>query len=161
MLTLMEWHQEEFVDRFQFTQEVFNAFTVANPFLAEPLLVGEYILNRTETLWDTLDEAINIFNERTGETISLPNNTGHGPKLLLFTIWFRELARHEDEAFLLQPAASSRYDADALRRVAELTLEGKRIASRFDGLSKGNIDPITVRYFLGGGDPDTQLRQLL
>lgn len=92
ILNLMDWHDEVFIERFRFTQDVYRAYYKAHPRFAEKLLDGELARSMSNDLHGEIDDSISRFNEllELDSGLSIPDDYNRGVKILMYTIWYRD-----------------------------------------------------------------------
>jgi hypothetical protein len=92
ILNLMDWHDEVFIDRFRFTQDVYRAYCKAHPRFAEKLLDGELAKSISDGLHGEINDAISSFNDlvELDSSLSIPEDHNRGIKILMYTIWYRD-----------------------------------------------------------------------
>lgn len=162
-LSLMDWHGEAFVGRFEFMSEYYRAMTAANPLIAERLLDGQLITERLNQHEATLNEQVSNLGERIGADVSLPGDFIPGLEVLFYGFWFRELARTSDTDLFGNSKIFDQYEPAALAETARIALAGQdRVETNdeYDTLTKGLFDPI-VRLTKGMSDPSSQLELLI
>ena len=163
VLSLMEWHGEAFVGRFEFLRQYHTALTTANPLIGEWLIDGNAVIERLGHHEAMLDEQVSALGDRIESNISLPGDFTPGLELLFYGFWFRELARTSDESLLGNEKIFNQYDPARLAEMAQLALAGQdRVSTndRYESLRKGRFDSI-VRLTEGRSDPAPQLQSVL
>lgn len=163
VLTLMNWHDEAFVERFEFIRQYHTALTEANPLVGEFLINGITITERVTEHEQRLAEQVSAFGEQIERDIPLPGPFTPGLEILLYGFWFRELAATRDVALFDNENIFDQYDPAELAEMAQIALRGQtRVETDeiYDSLTKGRFDPI-VRLTDGRRDPEPQLQSLL
>lgn len=163
LLSLMEWHDEAFVERFGFLRDYHQALTTADPLIGELLIDGEQISQRITEFERTLQEQLSAFGDRTDRDLTLPGDFDTGLELLFYGFWYRELSQHRNKALLDNPAIFDQYDPAGLAEMAQITLRGKqRVEDKreYEALRKGTFDPI-VRLTEGANNPTPQLESVI
>lgn len=163
ILSLMEWHGESFVGRFEFLRQYHTALTTANPLIGEWLIDGNAIIERLHHHETVLDEQVTDLGNRIEWDISLPVDFTPGLELLFYGFWFRELARKSDANLFENEAIFNQYHPEAIAEMARLALAGHdRVTTgdQYESLRKGRFDSI-VRLTEGRSDPVPQLQSIL
>lgn len=163
VLALMDWHDEVFVERFEFVRNYHTAMTVANPILGELLLDGQRATTRLAEHRAKLEDQLSALGDRIGRDLTLPGNLVPGLEILFYGFWYRELARSCDEDLFDTDPLFDQYDPVRLAEMARLALRGHdRVteASDYAALTKGRFDPV-VRLTEGQSDPRPQLQTLV
>lgn len=163
LLSLMEWHEEVFIERFGFLRHYHQALTTADPLIGELLIDGEHISQRITEFERTLQEQLSAFGDRIDRDLTLPGDLTTGPELLFYGFWYRELSQQRDKDLFDNPAIFERYDPAGLAEMARIALRGKqRVEDRreYGALRKGTFDPI-VRVMEGASDPTPQLESII
>jgi hypothetical protein len=111
ILNLMEWHDEFFIDRFRFTQDIYRTYCEAHPYFAEKLLDGHLAESMSDELHEEVDEGISRFNEVLGldSKVSIPDDHGRGTRILMYAIWYRELDESGSVDTYYTPDEKGRY----------------------------------------------------
>ena len=163
VLALMEWHDESFIEQFEFIRQYHKAMTTANPILGELLLGGKQSKNRLREHKTRLDEQLLGLGERIGREISLPFDCMTGIEILFYGFWYRELARICDQELFANEKIVDQYDPTELAEMARIAIRGKdhiQNNSSYEALQKGRFDSV-VRLTQGRSDPTPQLQKLI
>jgi len=163
LLSLLDWHDDEFVDRFGFLRQYYQTLTTADPLLGELLINGEYISHRVTELEHTLQNQLTAFGDRINRDLTLPGRLNPGLELLYYGYWFRELAHQRDTNLFDNPAIFDHYTPNSLTEMARITLQGKQRVEdehEYEALRRGAYDPI-VRMMEGANNPTPQLESLV
>lgn len=163
VLSLMEWHSEQFVGRFEFIRQYHRALTSANPLIGEWLIDGNAAIERLRDHEAMLDDQVSALGERIESDISLPVDFAPGLELLFYGFWFRELARTSDKDLFQNEGLFNQYESEGLAEMARLALAGQdrvNTGDRYETLRKGRFDSI-VRLTEGRSDPVSQLQSIL
>jgi len=163
LLSLMDWHDEAFVERFGFLRQYHQALTTADPLIGELLIDGEHITHQLSQFERTLREQLSAFSDRIDRDLTFPGDFDTGLELLFYGFWYRELAQQRDKDLFDNPAIFDRYDPAGLAKIAQITLRGKQRVEdnrEYEALRKGTFDPI-VRLTEGANDPTLQLESII
>lgn len=163
LLSLMEWHDDAFFERFGFLRHYHEALTVADPLIGELLINGEHISRQMSEFERTLEGQLSAFGDRVDHDLSLPGDLDTGLELLFYGFWYRELSQQRDTDLFDNAAIFEHYNPAGLAEMARIALRGKqRVEHRreYEGLRKGTFDPI-VRLMEGANDPTPQLESII
>jgi len=162
-LALMDWHNESFVERFEFVRQYHEAMTTANPLLGELLIEGQQAQTRLREHESTLEDQLSALGDRMGRELSLPGDFMPGLEILFYGFWYRELARISDQGLFDNEEIFERYEPAELAAMARLAVAGKdriQSSSSYGALEKGRFDSV-VRLTQGWSDPTPQLQTLI
>lgn len=162
-LALMEWHDERFIEQFEFIRQYHEAMTTANPILGELLLDGKRSKSRLREHEARLEEQLLALGERIGREVSLPFDGMPGLEILFYGFWYRELARICDEELFANEKIADQYDPVGLAEMARIAICGKEHVQNnpsYKALQKGQFDSV-VRLTQGRSDPTPQLQTLI
>jgi len=136
------------------TREVADSFRCVQPAVGEFLLDPTQLTASLESIVTEFDEVVEQFGQYLDTTMPVPGEYKRSLNVVLYSVWYRELAHHDDTPSVFRHICQSpRYSGPAVERIGERAASGVEQLSTFpdlDELQDGSLDDI-ARQFFGNG----------